>query len=53
MPRHLPTMVVHVRVDTKSAALLAERALIVESLTRNLPLLNVERERLGGQLPLL
>jgi hypothetical protein len=48
----LPTMVVHAWVDPKCARL-AERALILESLTRNLPLLNVERERLGEQLPLI
>ena len=49
----LPTMVVHSWVETTEAARLAERAHIYESLANRLPLLNVEREFLGGQMPLL
>jgi hypothetical protein len=48
----LPTMVIHSWVETTQAARLAERARIYESLANRLPLLNVERELLGGQLPL-
>jgi hypothetical protein len=48
----LPTMVIHNWVGTTQAARLAERARIYESLANRLPLLNVEREFLGGQLPL-
>jgi hypothetical protein len=49
----LPTMVIHSWVDSTSAARLAERTRILESLANNLPLLNVEREILGTQMPLL
>jgi hypothetical protein len=49
----LPTMVIHSWVETPRAARLAERARIYESLANRLPLLNVEREFLGGQMPLL
>jgi hypothetical protein len=48
----LPTMIVHSWVETTQARL-AERARIYESLANRLPLLNVEREFLGGQMPLL
>ena len=49
----LPTMVIHSWVETPQAARLAERARIYESLAKRLPLLNVESEFLGGQMPLL
>ena len=49
----LPTMVIHSWVDSTAAARLAERTRILESLANNLPLLNVEREILGTQMPLL
>ena len=49
----LPTMVIHTWVPTTRAARLAERARIYELLAQRLPLLNVEREFLGGQMPLL
>ncbi len=49
----LPTMVIHAWIDTPQAARLAERARIYESLANHLPLLNVEREFLGGQMHLL
>jgi hypothetical protein len=49
----LPTMVIHTWVQTTQAARLAERARIYELLAQRLPLLNVEREFLGGQMPLL
>lgn len=49
----LPTMVIHSWVHTPQAARLAERARIYELLANRLPLLNVEREFLGGQMPLL
>jgi hypothetical protein len=49
----LPTMVIHSWVETTQAARLAERARIYELLANRLPLLNVERELLGGQMPLL
>jgi hypothetical protein len=49
----LPTMVIHGWADTAKAARLAERAWIYESLARRLPLLNVEREILGAQIPLI
>jgi hypothetical protein len=48
----LPTMVIHSWVETTQAARLAERTRIYESLANRLPLLNVEREFLGGQMPL-
>jgi hypothetical protein len=49
----LPTMVIHSWTATTQAARLAERARIYESLVKNLPVLNVEREMLRGQRPLL
>jgi hypothetical protein len=49
----LPTMVIHSWADTTAAARLAERTRILESLANNLPLLNVEREILGTQMPLI
>jgi hypothetical protein len=49
----LPTMVIHSWVETTRAARLAERARIFESLAQRLPLLNVEREGPGWQIPLL
>jgi len=49
----LPTMVIHSWVETTQAARLAERARIYQSLANRLPLLNVEREFLGGQMALL
>jgi hypothetical protein len=49
----LPTMVIHSWVETAPAARVAERTRIYESLANRLPLLNVEREFLGGQMPLL
>jgi hypothetical protein len=49
----LPTMVIHSWVETTQAARLAERARIYESLADRLPLLNIEREFLGGQMALL
>lgn len=48
----LPTMVIHSWVDSQ-AARRAEREWIHASLANHLPLLNVEREVLGGQIPLL
>jgi hypothetical protein len=49
----LATMVVHSWVDTPKAARLAERGRIFDSLASRLPLLNVESEILGNQLPLI
>jgi hypothetical protein len=46
-------MVIHSWTATTQAARLAERARIYESLVKNLPVLNVEREMLRGQRPLL
>ncbi|HEX3837645.1 MAG TPA: hypothetical protein VHW25_11840 [Steroidobacteraceae bacterium] len=51
--QRLPTMVIHSWVDTAHDARLAERARIVAALADNLPLLNVERELLGRQMPLI
>jgi hypothetical protein len=48
----LPTMVISTWVDSLAAARLAERAQIYESLAKRLPLLNVETEILGRQIPL-
>ena len=48
----LPTMVIHHWVDSGSARVM-ERARILESLAKQLPLLNVEQELLGRQRPLL
>jgi hypothetical protein len=49
----LPTMVVCAWVETTSDAKVAERARIYECLAKRLPLLNVETEILGRQMPLL
>jgi hypothetical protein len=49
----LPTMVIHHWVGTTQAARLLERARIHECLANQLPLLNVERELLGTQIPLI
>ncbi len=49
----LPTMIIHVWVDTTRAAREAERAWIHEALARQLPLLNFEGENPGGQIPLI
>jgi hypothetical protein len=46
-------MVIHGWVDTTHSARLAERARIVAALANDLPLLNVERELLGRQIPLI
>jgi hypothetical protein len=51
--QRLPTMVIHGWVDTAHRARLAERARIVAALANDLPLLNVERELLGRQRPLI
>jgi hypothetical protein len=51
--QRLPTMVIHGWVDTTRGARLAERARIVAALAADLPLLNVERELLGRQMPLI
>lgn len=49
----LPTMVIHSWADTTQAARLAERTRIYDSLAKELPILNVEREILRAQMPLL
>jgi hypothetical protein len=49
----LPTMVIHCWAATRQAARLEERTRIYESLVNQLPLLNVERQILGAQLPLI
>jgi hypothetical protein len=49
----LPVMVVSAWVETTAQARVAERTRILECLAQRLPLLNVETEILGGQLPLL
>ncbi len=49
----LPTMVIHSWIGTTRDARLAERARIYQSLALRLPLLNVEREFVGEQMPLL
>ena len=51
--QRLPTMVIHSWVDTTHSARLAERARIIAALANALPLLNVERELLDRQLPLI
>ena len=51
--QRLPTMLIHSWVETTQAARLAERTRIFESLANNLPLLNVEREILKAQIPLI
>jgi hypothetical protein len=51
--QRLPTMVIHSWVATTNNARLIERARIVAALADNLPLLNVERELLGRQMPLI
>jgi hypothetical protein len=48
----LPTMIIHSWVETRGARS-AERALIYQSLAKQMPLLNFERELLGCQLPLI
>jgi hypothetical protein len=49
----LPVMVISTWVETTAQARLAERTRIVECLAQRLPLLNVEGETLGRQIPLL
>lgn len=49
----LPIMVISAWADTTAAAKLAERARIYECLVNRLPLLNVETEILGPQMPLV
>jgi hypothetical protein len=49
----LPTMVISAWADTPAEARLAERSRIFECLKMQLPLLNVETEILGRQLPLV
>jgi hypothetical protein len=49
----LPVMVVSAWLDTTSKARMAERARIFDCLAKQFPLLNVETEILGRQLPLL
>ncbi len=51
--QRLPTMIIHSWVETTHSARLAERARIVAALANDLPLLNVERELLGRQIPLI
>lgn len=51
--QRLPTMVIHSWAETTHSARLAERARIVAALADDLPLLNVERELLGRQMPLI
>jgi hypothetical protein len=51
--RRLPTMIIHSWVETTHSARLAERARIIAALANDLPLLNVERELLGRQMPLI
>jgi hypothetical protein len=48
----LPTMVIAAWVDNATDARLAERIRIYENLGRRLPLLNIESEILGRQIPL-
>lgn len=49
----LPAMVVSAWVETTRDARLAERNRIYECLEKRLPLLNVEMQILGGQIPLI
>jgi hypothetical protein len=49
----LPSMIVSMWVAAPVAARIAERARIYECLAQRLPLLNVEREILGSQWPLI
>ncbi len=49
----LPTMVIHTWTATAGGARVAERARIYDALVNDLPILNVERELLRGQVPLL
>jgi hypothetical protein len=49
----LPTMIIHSWSQTTKAARLAERARIYAALADEIPLLNVEREILAGQMPLI
>ena len=48
----LPTMVIHTWVATSAEARLAERQRIYECLAQQLPLLNIETQALGKQIPL-
>jgi hypothetical protein len=49
----LPTMIISGWAETSAAARLKERTQILECLTNQLPLLNVESERFAQQPPLL
>ena len=49
----LPVMVVSTWVNTTAQARLAERSRILDCLAKQLPLLNIEAELLGRQMPLL
>jgi hypothetical protein len=51
--RRLPIMVILQWLQTEAQARVAERSRIYECLERRLPLLNVEVEILGRQLPLI
>ncbi|HEY6454295.1 MAG TPA: hypothetical protein VIY90_03330 [Steroidobacteraceae bacterium] len=51
--QRLPTMIIHAWVETRRGARVAERARIVAALANDLPLLNIERELLSRQMPLL
>ena len=51
--QRMPTMVIHGWTETGESARLAERARIFQALIEQLPILNVEREQLFGQLTLL
>jgi hypothetical protein len=51
--RRLPIMVILQWLETEAQARVAERTRIYECLERRLPLLNVEVEILGKQLPLI
>jgi hypothetical protein len=51
--RRLPIMVILQWLETQAQARVAERSRIYECLERRLPLLNVEVEILGKQLPLI
>jgi hypothetical protein len=49
----LPTMIIHSWEATPLAARVAERSRILASLATHMPLLNVEREQQGRQVPLI
>jgi hypothetical protein len=51
--RRLPVMVISDWIKTASSARALERSRIFECLKRDLPLLNVENETLGRQIPLI